>query len=143
MSDIILEVKVCGKCKTEKPIDAFYRNKSTLNGRYGWCKKCCSKYHKEKGYSRTNKAKLYNKKYHLRKNYGLTLVDFDKMVENQNGVCAICGKPEIIYPRLCVDHNHKTGKMRGLLCRECNIVLGFFEKDPNIGNKIKKYLEKY
>ena len=64
--------------------------------------------------------------------YGLTLEDYIILHKKQNGVCAICKEPERVgksgrvYP-LCVDHDHQTGKVRGLLCRACNGFLGFYE----------------
>lgn len=64
-----------------------------------------------------------------RRKYGVTLEQYDEMFEAQGGVCAICNEPSrMLYngvvKRLCVDHNHKTGKARGLLCHECNAGIG-------------------
>lgn len=61
-----------------------------------------------------------NRTYAL-KQYGLTLEDFDKMVAEQGGACAICGT---VPEQLCVDHCHEKGVVRGLLCSECNAGLG-------------------
>ena len=65
---------------------------------------------------------------HLRTRYGQTLLEYNLMVQAQKGVCAICKSfaPTKIHPRLCVDHDHSTGKVRGLLCNNCNAGLGFF-----------------
>jgi hypothetical protein len=85
-------------------------------------------------------------KNHLKTNYNLTLEQYDKMVLDQNGVCAICGKPETrlsnngVVTRLCVDHNHKTGKVRKLLCHRCNSSIGQFEDDVGLLNKAIQYL---
>ena len=62
-------------------------------------------------------------KYYLRQ-YGITVEEYEHMYEMQKGVCKICSKPEPIKTRLCVDHNHTTGKVRGLLCTHCNTALG-------------------
>ena len=61
------------------------------------------------------------KNYRLQKRYGITLADYNKMLKEQNYKCLICGKlhKECKYG-LCVDHNHKTGRVRGLLCQYCN-----------------------
>lgn len=61
--------------------------------------------------------------------YGVTPEDYDRMFAEQGGVCAICGQPETATRRgivrsLCVDHDHTTGVVRGLLCSRCNLVLG-------------------
>lgn len=82
--------------------------------------------------------KAYNDKYYhntrtLRmKTFGLTLEEYDKMLKEQKGVCAICGKINKSGNRLSVDHNHLTGRVRGLLCTTCNSALGFFDGDGGI-----------
>lgn len=68
------------------------------------------------------------RKKHLRDKYNLTLKGYTKLFEEQKGVCAICKKPSV--ERLNVDHNHRTGKVRGLLCNKCNRFLGFLETLP-------------
>lgn len=65
------------------------------------------------------------RKHHLKRAYGLTLEQYDQMFEVQGGVCAICNGPETNGKRLSVDHDHKTGRIRGLLCHKCNGLLGF------------------
>jgi Autographiviridae endonuclease VII len=64
----------------------------------------------------------------LKRLYGISPADYDALLEKQDGVCAICGKPS--EETLCVDHCHATGTIRGLLCRKCNIALGCNEDDP-------------
>ena len=66
------------------------------------------------------------RKHLLKRLYNMTLKQYDQMFEAQNGNCAICGLPELMS-RLSVDHNHETGKIRGLLCRRCNSGLGWYE----------------
>lgn len=66
---------------------------------------------------------------YLKQTYGITLKDYNEMVTRQNKKCAICGRSQSEFPRrLFVDHDHKTGKVRGLLCPGCNLGLGYFEK---------------
>lgn len=90
-----------------------------------------------------------HRKNELRKLYNLTVEQYDKMVEDQNGLCAICGKnPAIInayhdnnrHKKLVVDHNHKTGKIRGLLCNNCNRILGLVKEDPYVLHTMCIYL---
>ncbi len=63
----------------------------------------------------------------LKCRYGITIQDYDTMLENQGGKCAICRRERLGKRKLCVDHDHATGKVRGLLCTVCNSALGFIE----------------
>lgn len=76
--------------------------------------------------------------------YGLTLDDYDNILESQNNGCAICGKaPEDNGQRLAVDHDHDTGAVRGLLCIGCNAGLGSFKDDPDLLEEAQKYLYRH
>lgn len=69
----------------------------------------------------------------LRKRYGLTMEQYEQMVEDQKGLCAICGNPQQEQrgqKRLCVDHDHDTGQVRGLLCTNCNLGIGYLGETP-------------
>lgn len=88
------------------------------------------------------------KSYTLKNQYGITLEDYNNLCAAQNGVCAICARPERAISRytkkamtLAVDHNHATGKIRGLLCGRCNRGLGMFDDDPARMTAAIKYLE--
>lgn len=68
-------------------------------------------------------------RYYMQTKYGITPDDYDRMLEQQGWVCAICGSPPPPSKRrLHIDHDHETGKVRGLLCTRCNTALGWFEK---------------
>ena len=82
----------------------------------------------------------------LKTKYNMTLEQYDHMFEEQNGLCAICGQSETrlfngSITRLCVDHNHKTGKIRKLLCHRCNSSIGQFEDNIELLAKAIQYLE--
>jgi len=78
------------------------------------------------------------REYHLRRRYGITGADFDAMVEVQGGTCAVCDqKPEH------VDHDHKTGKVRGILCFNCNQALGNVRDDPDVLRGLIRYLRRH
>ncbi len=64
------------------------------------------------------------------KRYGITVEQYDAMLRQQNGLCAICGRAPKRF-RLAVDHDHETGEIRGLLCTRCNLGLGWFRDDPS------------
>lgn len=98
-----------------------------------------------------NEVKIYNssgldicfdckKERNLQREHSLSLDEYDKIFDKQNGVCAICGNPPE-KKRLAVDHCHRTGKIRGLLCTRCNIGLDYFKDSIfNLASAIK-YLE--
>jgi len=75
----------------------------------------------------------------LRRKYGISLEDFDRLLAEQLGACAVCGR--IPNETLCVDHSHRTGKVRGLLCRRCNAGLGCYDDQPGFMGKAAAYLE--
>ena len=85
----------------------------------------------------------------LKRKYNLDNEQYLQMLLDQNNVCAICNKAETRKDRvgdvkpLSVDHSHATGLVRGLLCNDCNFVLGFCKEDISILEKTKTYLQKY
>jgi hypothetical protein len=99
-------------------------------------------------YRRSNAEKIleqnreYNrtvrKKRRIHEKYGLTIEDYSKMVSAQGGACAICGSVE----KLAVDHDHKTGAVRGLLCYRCNTGIGFLKDSTSVLASAIRYLEK-
>ena len=142
-----MKQKRCTKCGETKSLDKFYKCWKTRDG-YQWqCKECHKVYRKthkgksvQKRYTQTPKGKKVNKRKKLKHNYGITLADYDKMYEEQNGVCAICGGTNLNGQRLCIDHNHITKKVRGLLCIGCNHKLSIVE-DKEFLEKANNYLK--
>lgn len=107
-----------------------------------------SKYHNEyvKEYRRLNPNKA--KEHDLKKSFGITYEQFSDMKALQNSVCAICKKPErAVYKgvvrNLAVDHDHQTGKIRGLLCTQCNQGIGSLQHDVELFKVAIVYLEKH
>ena len=83
----------------------------------------------------------------LRRNYGITVEQYDALLVLQSGVCAICQRPERVLSglkksakRLSVDHDHLTRRVRGLLCQKCNTALGSFEDDARLLHTALAYL---
>lgn len=87
--------------------------------------------------------KEYNKGWRLKKLYGITLAQFDEMLVEQLGVCAICKRVNADGKRLAVDHDHATGKIRGLLCQKCNGALGSFNDSTDTLIEAVNYLRKH
>ena len=73
--------------------------------------------------------------------YGITLADYDQMFAEQDGLCAICFQPPTEGRRMAVDHNHETGKVRGLLCLRCNLAIGNLRDDPMVIASAFSYVE--
>jgi len=131
-------VKICTKCKTEyhKPFKKYFSPDNRRKGRLGaQCRKCRN----------VAQTKFYNSKLGRDKylsKYGITHKDYNIMFTTQKGCCAICGKHQsILTYRLAVDHNHKTNKVRGLLCKGCNTSLGAMEDSIELFSKAIQYLE--
>lgn len=89
-------------------------------------------------------------KYETKRRFGLQAGEYERMLEEQNGVCAICGGKETAIDnrtkqarRLAVDHDHTTGEVRKLLCRGCNTGLGSFKDSPDLLRKAAVYLEQF
>ena len=98
------------------------------------------KYQKEYRAKHKKALALVHRKYQLLSRYGITPDDYDKMLKEQKGCCAICGRHQMEFDiRLCVDHSHKTGEIRRLLCYRCNVDLGIFE---NRYDEFMEYLER-
>jgi hypothetical protein len=79
---------------------------------------------------------------YLKRRFGITLEEYLAMESAQEGLCAICGRPEPSGKNMAVDHCHKTGKVRGLLCHLCNRSLGGFGDDPEVVRAALTYLLK-
>ena len=95
-----------------------------------------------------NGGKETMRKKKLQKRYGITFEQYEQMFQNQNGLCAVCGKPEArkfngVITFLTIDHCHKTKKVRELLCHKCNITIGMADENIEILASAIKYLTKH
>ena len=85
---------------------------------------------------------------HVMRNFGITVEQYQQMLSEQNGVCAICKNPETckqggVLMALAVDHDHATGRVRQLLCRSCNVGLGNYNDDPDLLQTAAEYLRRH
>ena len=130
----------CSGCDTYKDLDCFTKQTSSKYGVSGKCREC------RKGEVIKNRTKrLY---YHKQKNYGISKEEYQALYEKQGGVCAICKQPETaitkgVQASLCVDHDHETGEVRGLLCSSCNSALGHFRDNTEILARAIDYLKEH
>jgi hypothetical protein len=123
-------MKTCHICKHKLSLDCFYSDKRyDTKNKQSRCKDCRNDYNKKY----KHKWKLYSRR-NNKKRRGLTLEQFEEQLTRQNGLCVICGLPEIDTNQygvkdLAIDHNHQTGRVRGLLCVRCNRALGLLNVD--------------
>lgn len=125
-------MKVCCSCNIDKPTSSFYKNRTKKDGVQSLCIACAKLVDAKRSGDYTRNHRDYN----LRKNFGISVDEYEALEVKQGGVCAICKKMESIphttggnVKRLSVDHDHATGVVRGLLCGRCNTALGKFNDD--------------
>lgn len=149
-----MQSKICSKCKIEKPFSEYFKDTHREIGIRCRCKECCNLdtiEWREKNRSEYNnyaaawRAKNPNRQHatDIKRNYGLTIEQYNTMLIEQKCQCKICGKqhdPSVKRGRLYVDHDHKTGEVRALLCGACNSGIGYFNHDTEIILRAIKYL---
>lgn len=144
----------CLECRREKSREWNKKNRKhcrSKNRQYYLEKKEKISERKKRNYKEDpEKYKKKARGYQLKKQYNMTLEEYDELLKTQNFVCAICGLPETQHSNkkgkvdsLRVDHDHDTGKIRGLLCSRCNFGLGHFQDDKKLLNKAINYLKKH
>ncbi len=146
-------MKKCNQCKATFALSFFCKASKSPDGHQYTCKECHkankrawfakNKQHcidKTKQWRKDNPEKFLNAR--LKNYYGISLDDYKKMAAKQNDCCAICGEKErrVRRSRMAIDHCHKTGVVRGLLCNNCNIGIGNLKDDPIILMKAVSYL---
>jgi len=126
--------KWCPDCGAVKPLEQFPRTVASRTGRATYCLPC----HNSRGKASRDKAGG-SRSYHLTRRYGMTAAEADFLLEEQDGVCAICGVAAATH----VDHDHETGVVRELLCFNCNGGLGQFKDDPDVLRAAAQYVERH
>jgi len=120
----------CRTCKKVKPLDEFSpreRRSDTLIYRNRSCRACRARVNRDLG---------------LRKRYGISADDYDFIFAQQRGVCALCERKPIENEVFSVDHEHSTGRIRGIVCQPCNVAIGFFETRIDV-ERMRQYLSVY
>lgn len=149
--------KTCIDCKVSKPLAELSNGKRCTMGKRALCRKCNNERLKktywnnpDKFRARTRNASRGNqRRWNLRRYFGMSLEDYDRILAKQGGGCAICGSKDSgktgkkSTKWLHIDHCHATGKIRGLLCINCNNGLGRFKDDPSKLRAAIEYLEKH
>ena len=124
--------KLCIRCDNRKPLNEFGTHKTSIDGHSSVCRRC-----RMEGKKRRNQRQ-HNRYYSKKCN---TDIDYSAVLQEQNGRCAICGvDSNSIGRRLSIDHNHESGAFRGLLCHNCNVLLGHAKDSPDLLRKAICYL---
>lgn len=161
--DVKAKTKHCAACNSAKPTDDFHKNKGRSDGLSVYCKGCTNKrslyWQRNNAERHTNTVKKWQKEHperlavttrqvELKRNYNMTVEEYERQAEEQNNLCFLCRKPETVVHhrskkicRLAVDHCHKTNTNRKLLCTSCNQGLGKFFDSPELLRKAAEYLE--
>lgn len=114
--------KRCATCRVVKLLDDFHRQPSGAHGRFAYCKPCANARARDKRIRHDTPEK--RRKWNLSTRYGLTSSCVTAKLDAQQGLCAICKQS---MRRVCIDHDHATGRVRDLLCHRCNISLHWIE----------------
>jgi hypothetical protein len=133
-------MKTCNICSEEKPYGDFYTAKNNKDGFSCKCKECSKRLVRE--YKQT-RGKGIHRKSMLMLTYGITVEYYNKLLEEQGNACAICGSTSSNIKstdNFLIDHNHKTGEVRGLLCNYCNLTLGNAKENITRLQKCAEYL---
>lgn len=119
----LLTEKECLTCKQILPIDRFDRLYTDKPWYQSSCKKC-----RYENLEKPKRGKVFYRRKNLREKYGLTEESYEVLLVSQGSKCKICGAPANLFVKpLYIDHCHTTGKVRGLLCSQCNTGLGMFK----------------
>lgn len=134
-----MKEKPCSKCNKVLPLSAFSKDSTKKIGVRSACRWCLSDQYKD-NYEHHSRVK---RKHALNKKYGITVEEYAEMEERQKGVCFICKKQETKGRKLAVDHCHSSGKVRALLCGNCNRGLGRFKDNTELLKRAVSYLEEH
>ncbi len=127
-------MKACTKCDIIKPFSEFYKVKNKRDGHMSRCRACIA----EQDRSPQKFKDRISRQYHL------TVEDYARMFNTQNGECAICHKrlDDTKYKGVNIDHCHRTGSVRGLLCGNCNNGIGYLKDSLDLVRAAAEYLER-
>jgi hypothetical protein len=137
----------CTKCGRFLPWDAFMVRANGRNGRMSICRTCHSVVRRAARLARIEAVRAAGREYerrsrrHIRRTYGLTPERYDAMVEAQAGRCGVCGREP--KKRLVVDHCHRGGQVRALLCDNCNVAMGLTGDNPALLRKLADYIDSW
>lgn len=135
-------MKTCTKCGKEKSLSEYYKRKIAKDGRNSHCKTCEHKEIYEWRKKNPNIQAEITRRCRLKREYGITLEQYEELLKKQNYSCAICNRHESEFKtRLAIDHNHATGEIRGLACTYCNHRVIGRHRDGVLLRKLADYVD--
>ena len=147
-------MKTCTKCKVDKPLSQFVKDARRLHGVATYCKACSFALIKDWRQRNPDKCKASAKRYaaknpgrHYKTKFGITNNDKLELFRQQGCKCAACGTSKHEHPRhstdsgWVVDHDHATGRIRGIICWRCNLALGYARDSVSNLRGMADYLE--
>lgn len=137
-----VETKICGGCEQALPANAFFKSARGRQGLDNHCKEC-SRRAKARRYFQMKKDSPTYREYRRKQTlnqYGISPAEYAALLHEQMGVCAVCKELNADGKSLCVDHDHETGQIRGLLCKPCNLALGNANDSPERLEALAVYL---
>lgn len=137
------EQKRCSQCNKVKPASEFTHNSQSRDLLNFRCKTCNSADHRGRYQRLTADERAHLQEKHLKRTYGLTLEQRQAMLELQGGGCAICGGDDTSSKGWHVDHDHRSGVIRGILCSGCNTALGHMRDNSDLMIAGAEYLRRY
>ena len=130
----------CFRCGIVKPLSEFYRCSVRYFQRE--CIPCCKD--RRSRWWKSARGKQSARVTKLKSRFGITPAEYDLLLKEQGGKCKICGAISSVNGhRLAIDHDHTTGKIRGLLCKACNAAIGYLGDNPVLAEKAAIYLREY
>ena len=164
--------KRCSRCATNRPPGEFCNDKSRSDGKHPWCKSCVSVSARNRrkkatveaqdrqreyqrlwarkpenrqkilAYQRTEDGKASKRRAKRKLKYGITEKEYTEILASQEGLCAVCKEKPRSTRHTHTDHCHKTGRVRSVLCHNCNRALGAVKNDPKILRALISYLNR-
>lgn len=150
--------KRCTRCGIDKDLAEFSVHPTGLHGRLAKCKRCyadiAAEQYAANPEASQERARRYRKAHpervalsqrrnRLKRLYGMTLEEFDLLLAEQGGTCAVCPSIEPNGVNWHVDHCHTTGRVRGILCHPCNTALGLLDEDVDRIKRLSEYVQRY
>ena len=132
-------MKTCTQCNIAQPLDRFHKKRASADGHQEKCKTCRSKnskkhYHDNIDAIKAQRTPEIRRRWNIKYKYGITIEEYESMLADQDNKCCICKKT---MDKPVIDHDHKTLKIRGILCSNCNVAIGLLEDNKtNLFNAI-------